>query len=201
MSVKYKDNMYANDRLTGTIVRHNNTPIYIDRVSGDGWAYGHSLGGGVPKVIQVQQEELDLTPVPLGNVNELDSVLFVQRMPKRRDWRQGLRRSNMHVSTVVGLPRDVNLTGQGIVKTIMGVYPNVEECLEMVLCEEVLGRAFSRYFSVGSRLAKKRATLHFRDKGIGTVGYNVAGELSFEITQDYRFLNEFLQEELKIGRA
>lgn len=157
MSVKYKDNMYANDRLTGTIVRHNNIPVYIDRVSGDGWAYGHSLGGGVPKVIQVQQEELDLTPVPLGNVNELDSVLFVQRMPKRRDWRQGLRRSNMNVTTVVGLPRDVNLTGRGIVKTIMGIYPHVEECLEMVLCEEVLGRAFSRYFSVGSRLAKKVA--------------------------------------------
>lgn len=195
MSVKYEDPVYASDRLNQTIVRHNDYPVFVDHISEDGEARILPLCKGDWE--DVHYLDLDLTPVPLGNYNINGSVAYAQRMPKRRDWRQGLRDNNCRFLRVIGDFGRIGLNSKETVNTILGLYPSPEKVVESIICGEVVGAAFSRYFSLGKTRGEKQVNLFYKTEVVGKV---VAGDqLVFELMQEKEFLREFLQEESRIG--
>lgn len=197
MSVKYQDPAYANDRLAGSLVRHEGRPVFVEYIDEEsGLAHGLILAGNQSKLI-APYEELDLTPVPLGNVNHRGKVIFARRIPKRRDWRQGLRANNFdYINVIGGLQRGISFSDRDVVNTILGSYPNIEVCINSIDCGEVEGMAFSRYFSIGGK-TDLGYSLYYRQVHIGSINNVPKVFVDLKLKQEYNYLREFIQEEMK----
>ena len=198
MALMYEDYEYAADRLCGCVVRYEDKPVYVDHMDHDQASI--MVMGGSNHYQMVDYKKLDLTPVPLGNVNINGGVVFAKRMPKRRDWRQGLRSNNMTADRVIGDVFDrLNVTGKHIANTIMGVYPSIYDCINHIECGEAEGMAFSRHFSVGPKLPDGY-TLYYRKEIVGTVSLGADKQtVNTSLDEKYKFLQEYLAEEIKIG--
>ena len=100
---------YVNGRLQQTIIRLNSgVPVYCEgtwRVMGGEQREGpirlmyrsislSNFGELKKKLIG----EFNLSSPPLGYINYEGSAYFVSRRPMRRDWRQGIRKSNLAIS-------------------------------------------------------------------------------------------------------
>ena len=175
MSVKYQDPQYANDRLAGCVVSWGGHPVYIDHINGEGQAILYRLGTN--KHISVNYEELDLTPVSLGNANIGNGVSYVSRIPKRRDWRQGLRDNNMQSIRVSGSAVRVRPTDGNLVRTMLKLFPSLNTCVESIECGEKVGMAFSKYFSVSTKDAVGYL-LHYKLETVGHVCVGADGTLN-----------------------
>lgn len=195
MTLQYQDPEYACERLSGSIVRYGGAPVYVDHIDNEGYATIIPCGVQVPFVKHVEYQELDLTPVPLGNVNTPHGVVYASRVPKRRDWRQGLRENNLTVYGVVGFGDRLSLRGQAVTNTIMGIYPSFKESVEKVVCDEVVAVAFSRHFSVSK--GEGGLTLHYREKEVGTIEISVEGTPLHKWKEEYSYLQEMFQEEVR----
>lgn len=199
MSIKYKDVGYARDKLVETLVRYNGQPVIVGNIDGRGKANIYKVFGN-HTYIDVKYGDLELEPVSLGNINFNGGVAYASRIPKRRDWRQGLRNNNMHISQVIdGFGRNtIRLTSTELGKTIIGSYPSIETCVESITCGEAKGMAFSRFFSVGSK-SPKGYPLYFKHTIVGIVTVGADGRnINTELMPEFGYLNEMLIEEMKI---
>jgi len=126
MSWPYSDDWeYANSRLAETVVTHNERPFFVYNVR-DGVANGYYLDH--PANCTVDAKELDTIPVKLGYANFNGKCYYLTRVPKRRDWRQGLRRENMYSIPSQGIRvLDWRVIGQ----TILGKYPTFKKCVQV----------------------------------------------------------------------
>lgn len=84
MSLKFKDKQWADGRLRETYV--------LNRKTGKLEMYGG----------RIDYEDMDITPQTLGMCQYDFHALYIERIPKRRDWRQGHRMANSQVSFVSG---------------------------------------------------------------------------------------------------
>lgn len=122
-----KDYNYAESRLVDSIVRiaKTNQPIMVQRVD--------AVTGTVSAIklstredILVELDDLNLKPVPLGWCNTQRGATYLARIPKRRDWRQGIRAETCFSSQT----RFVNIQYADLAKCIMGEYPRLDEVLK-----------------------------------------------------------------------
>lgn len=93
------DYEYAATRLVNTIVRHNDKLV---EVLGINRANGHCTVRQVSAARQdmkvVPLDELNLKPLRLGYANlNGGGAIFICRVPRRDDWRQGTRAANLKV--------------------------------------------------------------------------------------------------------
>jgi hypothetical protein len=185
----YNDNVeYASQRLTGTIVRVGEVPVYVSSVTKT------RQEGIICKIHDLQEPDADgdgkfvsvdtlnLKPVPLGYINYGVSCYYLVRKPMRNDWRQGLRRGN---SAFVGEEGFFELPYQELSQTILGKYPKVRDALALVETRRKDKVAFSRDFAVGHY-----KTLHYKGRCVGTFDKQPA------LDKKYFYLNEYLQETL-----
>lgn len=197
MSVKYGLLQHARDKISGSIVSFQGRPVFVSDIDSDGVAsfsyVGSRRSGCAP------YGELDLTPVLLGNINYSGGVVYAVRVPKRRDWRQGLRSNNFFTDPVGGIPerRGPNiLSSQGLVNTIQGIYPSMEFCMDSVGCGEAEGMAFSRNFSLYSYY-EGEFDLHWKTKKVGKIsssGRTIRNTLS----PKFQYLSEMLGQEMNL---
>ena len=174
--MRYDTDGYARSRLLDTIVLHKGEPVLVDVVL-DGSALFSRLGVGGTGTCPLS--ELDLSPIQLGYFNSEDSAHYLQRVPKRRDWRQGLRGNN------VNMPRWLN---RGVVELCKGTYPSFEEACDLVECG-VESVAFSLKFAVseGGRVVYKGS------KFVGDIQQLLPGREA-ELRPQYEYLAEALKE-------
>ena len=191
MSLKYSDTVYAHERLAGTLVRHNDTPVLVVEIISNGRALVQPAGGG--KMYEVMDyKELDLTPVPLGNINTPEGeVSYIFRIPKRNDWRQGLRTNNMGA-----LGRKTGHNNGLVARLIRGIYPTVMDCIESIFNEEASDRAFGRNFSIRKGRNDDYVLVFRNKKEVGTLKPNKAGGVTYELSKKFEFMEEMLKEEL-----
>ena len=153
-----QDYAYADNRLSGTIVRDAITgrPVKVFGVNQDGYAhvvYLDEMGTMNEEERVIKLEDLDVRPVPLGYVNFNGSLSYLYRIPVRRDWKQGLRANNC-ASVGLGL---ANIPGSNLSKTIMGVFPSFAEVKRTI--KNNIGHAYAwhRHWATdGKRLYYKR---------------------------------------------
>ena len=171
--MRYDTDEYARSRLLETIVLHEGKPVKVEHI-GDGHAVYAELKGG--DVSRCPLSEIDLTPIRLGYFNHGGDAHYLKRLPKRRDWRQGLRGNN------VNMPRLLNT---GVIELCKGTYPSFEEACDMVEdgwdCV-----AFSRQFAVDN-------TGEIEYRGLHNVGHLDEGS-PVELLHQYEYLAEALKE-------
>lgn len=179
---------YADSRLRYTFVKllGSGEVVYVKQLHSD------------PPGVTLTNEEreflvpwgrnlLDLTPITLGyTVKGTRPSIYLQRVPLRRDWRQGLRYDNLDKST-----KDFNKIFDGSIRNIVallngiqkGVYPTIEEAYD----ETTSGGgkvAFDRHFAVNYNEDTYHCRLLYRDWDIGVVDPNC----NITLHHEYQYL-------------
>jgi hypothetical protein len=196
----FYDLNHAQSRLRDCVIRYKKEPIYIQSVDSarDGFyilefIYLPNVDTPNPEVIRKRlNEDFNLEPVPLGNINHQNDCLFSCRSPARM-WKVGLNTGNFYTKQLGFSFRKSTITLKGLAPTIRGEYPDVESILEDLKIRP--GHiAFSRNFSI-IRTDKREFSLVFKCR-------KVIGKLNsknkFNIDEDYFYLKEMLQEELNV---
>lgn len=125
---------YAESRLTGTIVRYQGEPAFVNNVT-----YQRDRPVAVLRYISPRADEavplddLDLSPFNLGYVNYRNIASFLTRVPMRGDYRQGLRTHNMY--SHFGYHHQ-SIPISGIYNTLMNVFPTFRQCVVAVQATE-----------------------------------------------------------------
>jgi hypothetical protein len=182
-SIYGNDYVYADTRLRDSIVMHKGVPVYVNGVLGDGSCDVYPLKGGRGKSYMAKLDELDVKPVKLGYINFKGRSCYVMRMPKRRDWKQGLRGANI---TSIGIDTDIHsIPMDEWERVILGNYPSFQSCVRGVSSTAV-SMAWNRRWCV-----KQDLSLWYKEEKVGEV---VDGKPL--LTQDYQHLNECLRESM-----
>lgn len=183
MGVDYSSDFeYARHKLCDSIVRYNNEPVFVVAVNNDGATKIHDLLNG--KYETVNLKDLDLTPVPLGYCN-WDNPTYVTRLPSR-SWRQGIRSQ-----TIYSLGHMGNIKSVPFVNMITGIYPKLQECVELVELEEVSGLAFNRKFAI-EKMVQGGIAFLYKQKRVGLL--DIQKSLFPFIDPKYRYLHETVEE-------
>ena len=150
----YDNSGYAISRLEDTVVslRGSDRPILIDGAFGEGnkfeYVSARDLIDGKSRDFKV--EEVNFVPKPLGflNIPTPLGAVYLQRVPRRDDWRQGLRGRNM-----LGCGDDpwsvVNRFPESLQQCWQDSYPDLDKCLHVIRDKEIKAAAFGRDFAVG----------------------------------------------------
>lgn len=170
---------YAASRLLESVVRLDSEPIMIERIEPNCSVFYTSLSNN--EVGMTQLDKLDVRPVSLGYVNYKGYASYVVRVPKRRDWRQGMRYNN--IKSLSG-PAAQEIPMRFIAKTIVNSFPAYKKC-----CENFTGVrdsiAWHRHWAI-----KKNGDLLY--KGEGVVGKIVEGQPLLD--EKHLYLQEYLRE-------
>ena len=189
MAITYgRDWAYAHDRLRGTIVRHDGRPAVIQSVNSRGETAFNYLGYTV-----VENDHLDnfnLDPVPLGYINMNNTAKYIGRMPARQ-YRQGVRHN-----TIIGKDGGrVPYNEPDLFNCIVGSYPGLETCIELVYNGEFNRRAWTKKYAIGRHnRSKTLLTLLYKDKDVGTIRLK---DLKPTLKKHYIWLKEDLEALLK----
>lgn len=179
---------YARTRLIETIVRYQGRPVMVMNCEQNGEEilvhFNEIMDDHPPDVRPLK--EFDLDPVPLGYVNFSARATYVTRMPMRKDWRQGMRMSN--IADVNGM-NPTRMPFRVLGKTIMGDFPTFHRALEGVTrkSKPAESMAFSRDFAVTSE-----GTLQY--KGFLTVGEVNLKEASVYFPEKSNWVREAFNE-------
>lgn len=185
----YDNGQYANSRLAGTIIRlGNGRPVTVIECEGAGEdiqvCYSYLSTGNRARGLY-RLVEMDLTPVPLGWADHSRwDASYLVRIPKRNDWRQGLRLSNY--SSVFGSDKR-EITASNLSKTILGNFLSFDDAVDEAVNNGKI-TPFSREFAVGYR--GKEVELYF--KWFGKVGD--VRNTKFDLSDKFSHLQEVLEE-------
>lgn len=113
---------YAKSRLEGTVVSYNDRPVLVSSVGSDGVEINNFYNGESLGVVELG--DLDFTPFKLGFVNHRGIATYLARVPKRDNWKQGMRENN--VRALYGADSNT-LAKRKIFDTIVGNFPSYED--------------------------------------------------------------------------
>ena len=160
----YEDDVdYASRRLNSTLVRLlDGSPFFIDGTfrNSDGMLSHTGVNMTTEEPERVLHSSLNLEPVPLGFLNLSSGTVYTCRKPLRRDWRQGLAISNVHV---YGSLRIGELKFKLFNQPILKQYPSFEKAVEKLGKKKAV--AFSRDFAL--KLQGTVPTLYFKQYEVG----------------------------------
>lgn len=176
-----RDYGYAESRLVDSIVRIAKTgePFWVTHVDqDDGTVEGMLLSE--ERNARAELDDLNLKPVPLGWCNMTrGNATYLARIPKRRDWRQGIRAETCFSSVV----RFANIPHKDLAKCIRGEYPKFSE---LIVKPWAGVKAWSRKWASNGTL------LYFGN--LGAVGKIKGGEAVLD--EGFLFLKESLMKSL-----
>lgn len=153
---KFYDSDHAHRYLSGSVIRIGGEGAYINNVFTNRGKIKLSfyLIKDITKesTCSIEDEDVDLNPVPLGFVNysafnSLHLAVKAVRIPAR-DWKIGLTTRNLNID-VGAIPKRTILISTGMHKTIVNEYPSVAEAIDRVQKGgKQVSVAFSRKFSI-----------------------------------------------------
>lgn len=184
MAVVYDDPEYARTRLAGTMVFLHGEPVYVDSICSEGTAVYKILEENAP-YNEIHFTELDLTPPKLGYVNTLKKVEYFTRWPSRQ-WKQGFRFSQISY----GFSSEFSLFSDPFKRTIKGIFPKIQECIENVANKEKKSQAFDRYFCISDEEQDDFLGLWFRNKFIGTIPKERTSNIQPTFEEGKEFMKE-----------
>jgi hypothetical protein len=174
MNIMYDDAEYARSRLLTTYVRYKQTVVKVLDINEDMTCDVQNLKTG--RMMRTSVEKLNLKSMPLGYVNFNRNCGYLSRIPKRHDWRQGIRAANVSSRELIN---------KGLVNTVYNIYPNFYAALEEVSTGRCNTLAFSREFCINREFSIFYKTM-------GLVGKVV--DKKPVLHKNFFFLDEALQE-------
>lgn len=180
------DYAYANTRLQETIVyTDEGVPVHVHRVREDGSADVCPVAAlANPEYRRTPLARLNVRPGRLGYINYNGSVSYVKRLPKRRDWRQGLRYNNITSSGPLSA-HDIPLWNFD--DMLRNRYPTFRAVLSTIDGGDAQDMAWSRQWA----LTRDKRILY---RGVDIVGKVVDGVPL--LSPEFQWLQESLQETL-----
>lgn len=182
--MKYEDIHYAVERLRDTFIWHKNKLLQVRDSDGN-----HLVCIDEKRsYVNVPLGQADLAPPPLGYVNTDDSACFCARGAMRRDYRQGMRPSNLQWWTNSDYeyqPRTEDLFF--LQPTCANKYPTFKQAA-FDIEESHVSRAFLREFC----LDEEGNVRHRGRKWIG----RIRDERGFDLLGKYHYLQDTLREQL-----
>lgn len=158
----YKEAEYARTRLDGTVVTTcDGTPVLILTVGNDFNCECVNLKG---EGCTYHITDLKIRGHKLGyyNPRNSDNVAHLERVPLRRDWRQGLRPDNVEC---VG--RSMRKPSHGeIMECLSSTYPTAQEAFKLLDSGEKASVAISRKLMVYKNTTKGGYTLRLAFVGV-----------------------------------
>ena len=184
MTVSYEEDWeYGASKLSGSIVRYNSEPVWVQNVNEDCIATTEHIITGIQQ--NVPMRDLNLEPIPLGYCNWTIPT-YVTRLPQR-SWKQGFRSGNMYC---LGHPGSIS--SESFYNMVKGIYPTIDYALDFLSCDDRKGMAFSRKFSILNNKVRG-FLLMYKNREVGTVlGNNGKPELKNKFT----YLQEALEQEI-----
>lgn len=180
------DYRYAATRLNETIVRRNNQPVLVRNVSGDGMVDYYNILDGERGSCRL--EDLDVRPMPLGYVNKAKKAYYMTRVPKRSDWRQGVRANN--VMLVCRTPLRGML--HSLIRALYKNKTNFDGCFTEIAYRRASSMSFHQHWALKVRRnTTKSHQLCY--KGIDNVGH-VYEDKTFKLRKGCHHLKEYLEE-------
>lgn len=187
----HKEPSYAKSRLSGTVIKHNNQPLYVQNVGGAEVYVQNTITG---EEFSVGLEEISVEPTPLGVVNTKIGAYYCVRVPSRY-YKQGINNENIFTRKILsGRMSQVSFTSRPFGKTVIGDYPKIDETLDELLNEEAQARGISKDFTV-SVLNSENLDLHYKTKLVGHV--KIDTNPIFHLAPQKEYLREVLEEQLK----
>lgn len=186
----YQEIGYAATRLVDSIVLLDKLPIYVQHINDEGEvSFSYIKNNAIGKC---KLSDLDINPVPLGYCNYNKSTYYLQRMPVRQDYKQGLRHRTLRIVRRgnIAEPSD-NIPSKAIHTTIIGDFPTYIRARDVTLGDaRGVSMAFSRNFA-----AIQGGTLQY--KGLLNVGYVLPDKDKPKLLDKFAWLSEALEEELE----
>lgn len=187
-----KDFQYASTRLRSSVVLYGKEPVLLGDIDGKGYVFVEYLVTGM--VDRVPLDNLNLTPVELGYVNDIgnrDKAVYCFRDPARL-YKQGLTKENFRRNDKMRSSFKCATVG----RTIKNIFPKISSCIEYLLNDELDKIAFSRDFALEKY--KEDILLIYRDTIVGVVLWNsIANNINYKLNIGYEFLQEVLEEAIK----
>lgn len=126
-----------NQKIDKTICRYKGVPYYC-RYTNDISVTLYKLTdmGQVYETIQVDDEDFDVSSLPLGYYQEGNIVFFAERRPMRR-WKQGIDEAGVNIFRIkpeVIAPKYIRRTlyTQGFIDSVMGRFPNINNAVDFL---------------------------------------------------------------------
>lgn len=190
MGMYGNDYGYAITRLVGTIVRESatNEPVIVHAISEDGMCHCQYLEDDV-RTSFIHLDNLNLKPVSLGYVNNGGSATYMRRIPKRRDWKQGLRRENCMSSSGRNIG---NFPYRYLRDSIINRFPTfqraVAESVGKIRNGNIKHIAFHRHWAV-----KGGKNLYYKEELVGNIVF-IDEQPTVELLENKWHLKEYLEE-------
>lgn len=186
----YKEPDYARSRLNSTIVKHKGLAVQVQNVDEDMSCHVSKADG---TAYEIHIDELDLRAPELGMVNYRGRASYISRRPLRRDWRQGVRRSQ--VRTLFGA---LEVSTRMLMDCVTGKFYTFPECIGKLYAE--MGRwssvAIDRQFCVKRRSGTSVNIIY---KWYGTVATVNRDGTGLEVKGDYKHLEIKIKELLNVS--
>ena len=178
----YVEPDYANSRLNRTVVRLGNIPVYVVNVRDDKQCEILHDINKEEEVALVHLDDLNPLSPALGYVNSNGRAYYLSRKPLRRDYRQGLRTTQVEVMVGDKNARSVKL----IMRCITGDFPTLQRANEKLI-DGTNSIAVSRDVCL-KRMAGGKINVLYKWNTIG-----VYKDKAFVINEKYSFLRKLVE--------
>ena len=175
--ISIDDSRWFTDKIYYSVVSHRGSPVIVTRSLPEKGRY-KVVKCSDRREYTVSRNRLDLTPVPLGNIQTPQGVVRAVRVPSRT-WKIGLSANNLQ--SVMAF--DDLIFSEGFLDCYHNRYPSFEECL---ITENET--AFSREWSV-KNVNEDYLLLRYRGKDVGYVIKKAP-----RLVKEFLFLKESLEE-------
>lgn len=185
--MKYDLADYAASRLVGTLVRYADTNdlALVADINDEFICSLQKLNGDSD---HVHIERLNLKPPRLGYINRNNDCLYLTRVPKRQDWKQGLRYENMLIVNDHN-SQSSQYRYSDMVEMVKGNYPSISECFKKVSSGKRIAMAFDYDFGLSFCAEDKgEVCVNLLYGGVGIVG-TFNGNV-FKLDEQYKYLKE-----------
>lgn len=184
--MKYTDVEYAKSRVLNTFIRHNGKLWYVDHITDGGEFRLYNNGG---ELLKDRINNIDLSPPELGYFNTDLYCHYCFRIPKRRDWKQGIRRSNIDFTQNYETVPYFNTNGYNdlyrLDQCVGKAYPTLTSCIDFIQDYKV-SIAFSNNFALD-----ERGSIIY--KGLYPVGIINKQTNQPELYNKFKYLQESLE--------
>lgn len=174
-------------RLSNTLVVYKGEPVFVV-VCDNMRVVCKNLRTGEDSVIDANDEDLDVTSIPLGYINVMSSQgnrfnpRYLMRAPVRSQ-RQGINAGALMLfvlpagETRRGMPNDKQ-HHMAFNEMFYNSYPTIDTCLQQH------AGAFDRHWAV-AKVAKRTWVLYYRTTAVGSININNQGRKNIIIPQGF----------------
>jgi len=203
MAAKFDNLEDVQGKFAGTICYYDGRPVYVkntdQKVLPDGsaagfWLYILYSATGRGKWVELSDPLFDYKNFNIGYANEGNCAAWWYRKPNKQ-WKQGLKKEQLNYKMT---NMNMNFAGfqfaPAYIDMLQGKYPTLEECMKLLLAEQLNVVAFHKDFAASWDNIHQDFFIEYRGQKIGnTLSPNFK---EYKLAPQFAHLKETVEEVL-----